>query len=46
MFGNKVKLEYHEKRIIIRALIELKNQLIAEGKFTDAIDDILIKLMD
>jgi len=45
MFGNRVKLEYNERRIIIRALIELKNQLIAEGRYTDAVDDILVKLM-
>ena len=28
------------------ALVELKNQLLAEGRYTDAIDDLLIKFVD
>ena len=28
------------------ALIELKNQLIAEGRYTDAVDDLLIRFVD
>ena len=41
----KYKLTYDETRIIIMSLIELKNQLIAEGRYTDAVDDLLIKFM-
>ena len=41
----KYKLTYDETRIIIMSLIELKNQLIREGRYTDAVDDLLIKLM-
>ncbi len=32
--------EYHH---IIGSLIELKNSLIAQGKYTDAVDDVLCK---
>lgn len=46
MFKPKFRFTYDEVNIIIRALIELKNQLIAEGRYTDAVDDLLIKLID
>jgi hypothetical protein len=28
------------------ALVEFKNQLLAEGRYTDAVDDLLIKFVD
>lgn len=37
-------LDQEEYRQIISALIFKKNELIATGHYTDAIDDILIKL--
>jgi len=42
----KVALTYDEKRIILMSLIELKNQLIREGRYTDAVDELLIKFID
>lgn len=42
----KYKLTYDEARIIIMSLIELKNQLIREGRYADAVDDLLIKFME
>ena len=42
----KYKLTYDETRIIIMSLIELKNQLIREGRNTDAVDELLIKFME
>ena len=42
----KYKLAYDETRIIIMSLIELKNQLIREGRYTDAVDELLIKFME
>jgi len=42
----KYKLTYDETRIIIMSLIELKNQLIREGRYTDAVDELLIKFME
>ena len=46
MFKSKMKFTYDEIRIIVLALIELKNQLIAEGRYTDAVDDLLIRFVD
>ena len=46
MFRPNMKFTYDEMRIIVLALIELKNQLIAEGRYTDAVDDLLIRFVD
>ena len=46
MFRPKFKFTHEEVRIIVMALVELKNQLIAEGRYTDAVDDLLIKFVD
>ncbi|MCF0141672.1 MAG: hypothetical protein HUJ78_06680 [Mogibacterium sp.] len=45
--GNKLKLalSYDEVRVLVFALNELRNELIAENRYTDAVDDLLIKLM-
>lgn len=32
-----------EYRQVLQALIALKNNLIAQGRYTDAVDDVLIK---
>ena len=46
MLRSKYKFSYDEIRIIVMALVEFKNQLIAEGRYTDAVDDLLIKFID
>ena len=33
-----------ERRTVINSLIDLRNDLITQGKYTDIIDDLLIKL--
>ena len=44
------KLKYYltvsteETRVILRSLIELKNKLIREGRYTDCVDELIIKL--
>ena len=40
----KYKLDEYEVRIIIFVLNELRNQLIQEGRYTDAVDELMIKL--
>lgn len=40
----KFKFDDYEVNIIIKALIELRNQLIVEGRYTDAVDDLLLEL--
>lgn len=39
-----VTLEPDEYRILLRCLIHFRNALIAEGKYTDAVDEIMLKL--
>ena len=46
MFRPKFKFTYDEIRIIVMALVELKNSLIEEGRYTDAVDDLLVKFVD
>lgn len=41
----KLKLTYDEVRVLVYALNELRNNLIEEDRYTDAVDDILIKLI-
>lgn len=40
----KIKFEDYEIRIIVRALVELRNKLIEEDRYTDTVDDLIIKL--
>lgn len=47
MFKKKIRiyLNDEEKRILVRSLIELRNDLIRQGKYTDAVDEILLKVL-
>ena len=38
-------LEENEWRLIILCLNELRNKLIAEGRYTDCVDDLLVKFV-
>ena len=46
MFSPKYKFSHEEVRIIVFALVELKNQLMAEGRYTDSIDELLVRFVD
>ena len=46
MFRPKFRFTHDEVRIIVMALVELKNQLISEGRYTEAVDDLLIKFVE
>ena len=37
-------LTHDERRIIINSLISLKNDLILQGRYTDGVDDLIVKL--
>ena len=39
-----IYLTEQERTQVISSLIELKNRLIAQGRYTDAVDDVLIKI--
>ncbi len=40
------KFDDYEIRILILALNELRNQLIREERYTDAVDELMVKLID
>ncbi|MBQ9015375.1 MAG: hypothetical protein IJ109_04580 [Firmicutes bacterium] len=43
----KIKIGFtdDEIRIIVKSLVELRNELIREGRYTDAVDELLLKFM-
>ena len=40
-----IALDDFEQKIIINCLNEMRNNLIAGGKYTDAIDEVLLKII-
>lgn len=42
----RFKFDADEIKVIVMALVDLKNKLIEEERYTDAVDDLLIKLLD
>ena len=46
MFKPKYRFTHDEVRIIVLALVELKNQLLSEGRYTDAVDELLMRFVD
>ena len=46
MSKTKYRFTHDEVRVILIALVELKNQLIAEGRYTDAVDELLVRFVD
>ena len=41
-----VKLDEYDQRILIRALNDLRNNLIEEERTTDAVDELMVKVYD
>lgn len=39
-------LNEYERRIIINSLNELRNRLIAKGRYTDTVDELLLKIIN
>ena len=42
---NHLYLDSHERILLIHSLVELKNQLIQQGRYTDCVDELIIKVM-
>lgn len=42
----KIKLDDMERRILVKLLYEKCNELIREGRYTDAIDKLILKIID
>ena len=41
-----IALDDFEQKIIINCLNEMRNNLIAGGKYTDVVDEVLLKIID
>ena len=39
-----VYLDSHERTVLLHSLVELKNQLIQQGRYTDCVDEIIFKV--
>ncbi len=40
-----ISLDDFERRVVVNCLNELRNRLIADGKCTDAVDEVLLKII-
>ena len=43
---NHLYLDSHERILLIHSLVELKNQLIQQGRYTDCIDELIFKVIN
>ena len=41
-----IAIDDYKRRIIINSLKNLRNKLIADGRYTDAVDDVLVKVVN
>lgn len=41
-----IAIDENERRIILNALNALRNKLLAQDRYTDAVDDVLIKVVN
>ncbi|WP_114118969.1 hypothetical protein [Clostridioides difficile] len=41
---NHLYLDSHERKLLIHSLVELKNQLIQQGRYTDPVDKLIFKV--
>ena len=41
-----IYLDSHERKLLIHSLVELKNQLIQQGRYTDCIDALIFKVIN
>ena len=41
-----IALDDFERRVVVNCLNEMRNKLIANGKYTDAVDEVLLKIID
>ena len=47
MWKNKKRylyLNYEETRVVLQSLIRLKNRLIQKGRYTDCVDELILKV--
>ena len=39
-------LDGEERRLLLHSLVELKNQLIRQGRYTDPVDELIFRVMN
>lgn len=39
-------LDSEERRLLLHSLVELKNQLIRQGRYTDPVDELIFRVMN
>ena len=39
-------LDSEERTILLHSLVELKNQLIQQGRYTDCVDELIVKVIN
>ena len=39
-----ISLDSHERKLLVHSLVELKNQLIQQGRYTDPVDELICKV--
>ena len=40
-----ISLDDFERRVVVNCMNEMRNKLIADGKYTDALDEVLLKVI-
>ena len=40
-----ITLDDFERRVVVNCMNEMRNKLIADGKYTDALDEVLLKII-
>lgn len=40
-----IALDDFERRMVVNCMNEMRNKLIAEGKYTDALDEVILKVI-
>lgn len=43
---NHIYLDSPERKLLIHSLVELKNQLIQQGRYTDCVDELVFKVIN
>jgi len=43
---NHLYVDNHERSILLHSLVELKNQLIQQGRYTDCVDELIFKVIN
>lgn len=41
-----IALDGYERGVIVNALTEMRNNLLQQGRYTDAVDEVLLKIID